>query len=690
MKRVFGFLAIALLLPAMVGACARPNVDTSGQPKQEGAAQTGTTAPSAGGQTTAAQSPDEIAQARNLSPADVAAALKTYMPSGRHDDYVLFASGGHSGQVFAIGVPSMRLLKTIAVFTPEAWQGYGFGAQGTMDTLDEGNADDKVLRWADTHHPGLSETNAEYDGEFLFIGDKANSRVGVIDLRDFETKQLIKNPISNVDHGGMFVTPNTEYVVEGGQYAMPLGGGYAPMEEYKDKYRGHITFWKFDRAAGRIDVANSFAIEVPPYWQDLCDAGKGPSDGWVFCNSFNSEMATGKTADSPDSVNFESGASQNDMDYMHVVNWKKAEELVAAGKAKEVNGFKVLPMEVTAVEGALYLIPEPKSPHGNDVTPKGEYIVVGGKLDQHASVYSFEKIQAAIAAGVTDKDEYGIPVIPFDSAIETQVELGLGPLHTVYDDKGFAYTSLFLDSAMARWTLGGDYRQDGLEPWKLVTKTPVQYNVGHVAAAEGDTASPDGAYLVAMNKWALDRFQNVGPLLPQNFQLLDLSAPDPQQMPVIYDAPIGVGEPHYAQMIKSDKLKGWEVYPEIGWDPKAMAKSPDAPQLGSEGVTRDGNNVTINLTAIRSHFTPERIELNKGDNVTLRITNVESAYDATHGFAIPVYNVNLSLEPGETETVKFVADTAGVFPYYCTEFCSALHLEMAGYMLVKETAVAQK
>ena len=689
MKRVFGFLAMTLLLPAMVGACARPNVDTSGQPKEESASQ-GSTAPSAGGQAIVAESPEEIAAARNLSPADVEAALKTYMPSGRHDDYVLFASGGHSGQVFAIGVPSMRLLKSIAVFTPEAWQGYGFGAQGTMETLDEGNAGDKVLRWADTHHPALTETNGEYDGEFLFIGDKANARVGVIDLRDFETKQLVKNPISNIDHGGMFVTPNSEYVVEGGQYAMPLGGEFAPMEEYAEKYRGHITFWKFDRERGRIDIASSFALEVPPYWQDLCDAGKGPSDGWVFCNSFNTELATGKTADDPDSVNFESGASQNDMDYMHVINWKKAEELVASGQTKEVSGFKVLPMEVTAAEGALYLIPEPKSPHGNDVTPKGDYIVVGGKLDQHASVYSFEKIQAAIAAGVTDKDEYGIPVIPFDSAIEAQVELGLGPLHTVYDDKGFAYTSLFLDSAMARWTLGGDYRQDGLEPWKLVTKTPVQYNVGHVAAAEGDTVSPDGVYLVAMNKWALDRFQNVGPLLPQNFQLLDLTKPDPQQMPVIYDAPIGVGEPHYAQMIKADKLKGWEVYPEIGWDTKLMAQDPEAPQLGTEGVVRDGNNVTVNLTAIRSHFTPERIELTKGDNVTLRITNVESAHDATHGFAIPVYNVNLSLEPGETETVQFVADTPGVFPYYCTEFCSALHLEMAGYMLVKDQPVALK
>jgi nitrous-oxide reductase len=686
MQRVLVILSLMFLTPALVGACARQDVDTSSQPKPTradgGSGAAG--APATGGEATSAQSAEEIAAARNLSPADVAAALKTYMPSGRHDDYVLFASAGHGGQVLVMGLPSMRLLKVIGVFTPEPWQGYGYGAQASHNILEGGKAGDKTLSWADDHHPALSETAGDYDGQFLFIGDKANARVAVIDLRDFETKQIVKNPVSNIDHGGMFVTPDTEWVVEGGQYAMPLGGGYAPLEDYEEAYRGHITFWKFDRAAGRIDPARSFALEVPPYWQDLCDAGKKVSAGWVFCNSFNTEMATGKTPEDPASVNFESGASQNDMDYLHAINLEKATELVAAGRTKEVNGFPVLPLDVAAAEGVLYFVPEPKSPHGADVTPGGEYIVVGGKLDQHATVYGFQKLMDAIAAGGLDEDAYGVPIVPFDKALEAQVELGLGPLHTQFDDKGMAYTSLFLDSAVARWTLGGDYRQDGQAPWSLVTKTPVQYNIGHLAAAEGDTVSPDGHYLVAMNKWAIDRFRNVGPLVPQNFQLLDLDQPQPDQMPVLYDAPIGIGEPHYAQIIHADKLKGLEVYPEIGWDPETMAVDPDAPAIGTEGVTRDGNQVTVHMTAIRSHFTPERIEVNQGDQVTLRITNVETSYDATHGFAIPVYNINLSLEPGETETVTFVADQAGVFPYYCTEFCSALHLEMAGYLLVKE------
>ncbi len=683
MKRHLIMLGLALCLPVAASACRRGDVDTSGQPKtapEEGAAPSG-------GEATSAQSPEEIAAARKLSPADVAAALKTYMPTGRHDEYVQFASAGHGGQILAIGIPSMRLLKVIATFAPEPWQGYGYGAKSTEETLDGGNAGDKELRWADDHHPALSETEGDYDGQFLFIGDKANSRVAVIDLRDFETKQIVKNPISNIDHGGMFVTPDTEWVVEGGQYATPLGGAYAPMEEYKEKYRGHITFWKFDRAAGRIDMAKSFALEVPPYWQDLCDSGKKVSNGWVFCNSINTELATGKNGD--EGAFFESGVSQNDMDFMHVVNLKKAVELVEGGRTTEINGFKVLGLDTAAKEGALYFIPEPKSPHGADVTPGGEYVVVGGKLDQNATVYSFQKIQDAIAAGGLETDDYGVPIIPFDKALEAQVQLGLGPLHTQFDDKGFAYTSLFLDSAVAKWSLGGDYRKDGLEPWALITKTPTQYNIGHLASAEGDTVSPDGHYLVAMNKWAIDRFQNVGPLVPQNFQLLDLDQPQVDQMPVIYDAPIGIGEPHYAQIIKADKLKGWEKYPEIGFDPHTMAKDPDAPVIGSEKVERDGNKVTIHMTAVRSHFTPERVEINKGDEVTLKITNVEQTYDATHGFAVPVYNINLSLEPGEVQTVEFTADTAGVFPFYCTEFCSALHLEMLGYLLVKDTPAAQ-
>ena len=272
----------------------------------------------------------------------------------------MFASGGHAGQVFVIGMPSMRMLKTIAVFTPEPWQGYGYGADGTMATLASGNVGDNELTWGDTHHPALSETGGDYDGEWLFINDKANARVALIDLRDFETKQIIKNPIALSDHGGTMVTPDSEWVIEGGQYAAPLGWEYSSLDNYAEDYRGMVTLWKFDRDAGRLDPEQSFAIELPPYWQDLCDAGKLVSEGWIFCNSFNTEMATGGVEDG--NPPFEAGASQRDMDYMHIINLDKAIEVAQAGNTMDVKGFPVIPLDTAIEEGLLYFAPRTQEP----------------------------------------------------------------------------------------------------------------------------------------------------------------------------------------------------------------------------------------------------------------------------------------------------------------------------------------
>jgi nitrous-oxide reductase len=623
-------------------------------------------------------SADEIIKARQLTPEDVTAALMTYVPSGKYDEYLMFSSTGHGGQVLVHGLPSMRLLKVIAVFTPEPWQGYGYGGY-TNEVLEGGYFHGKPILWGDTHHPALSETNGEYDGEFLFINDKANGRVAVIDLRDFETKQIVKNPLLVNEHGGCFVTPNTEYVLEADQYSVPLGGVYAPITEYKEKYRGVLTFWKFDRQKGRIVPEQSFAIETPPYWHDLADAGKGPSHGWAFWNSINTELAIPGIAEGRPAL--EIATTQRDMDYLHVVNWKKAEEVIAAGKYEEINGFKVIRMDVAAKEGVLFLIPEPKSPHGVDVTPGGDYIVVAGKLDPHVTVYSFAKIQQAIQAGQWDTDEYGVPVLPFEQCVEAQVELGLGPLHTQFDDQGYAYTSLFLDSAVAKWALGKPYRDDG---WKLVEKLPVQYNIGHLAAVEGDTTKPAGRFLVVHNKWSVDRYASLGPLLPQNAQLVSI-APN-QPMRVLYDCPIGIGEPHYAQIIKRERIKSWEIYPEVGWNPHTQSTDPNAVlKVGEERIERRGKTVEIWGVLLRSQIRPDLIEVEQGDEVIWHLTNIERAKDATHGFALGGYNINLSLEPGETQTIRFKADIPGTFPFYCTEFCSALHLEMMGYFLVKPT-----
>ncbi|MDR3054652.1 MAG: Sec-dependent nitrous-oxide reductase [Zoogloeaceae bacterium] len=617
----------------------------------------------------AADTLQDVMKQRGLSQQDVLSAAKTYVPTGKRDEFVAFSSGGQSGQLIVYGIPSMRILKYVAVFTPEPWQGYGYD-ESSKAILKAGSINGKEITWGDTHHPAISETQGKYDGQFLFINDKANPRIAVVDLRDFETKQIVVNPVFKSEHGGAFVSPNTEYVMEAAQYAAPLEKGFQPLEAFNEKYRGGITYWKFDRKQGRIIPAESFSLELPPYAQDLTDAGKGPSDGWSFTNSFCSERYVGGIEKGRPP--YEAGCSAKDTDYLHVINWKKAAELVKQGKAKKINGHNVLMMETAIKEGILFLVPEPKSPHGADVTPDGRFIIVSGKLDTHVSVFSFEKIQAAIKAGKFEsKDAYGIPVIGMKDALQIQTQLGLGPLHTQFDAKKcVAYTSLYVDSQVAKW----DYCVG-----KVLDKISVHYNIGHLMTMEGDSVNPQGRYLVALNKLSIDRFNPVGPLHPQNHQLIDISG---DKMQLLYDMPIPLGEPHYVVAIEAAKLKPGVRY-KVGTDSRTDNPHPGAVRAGEETTTRNGKKVEVKGTLIRSHITPETIEVEVGDEVTINLTNLERAQDETHGFAISGYNVHASIEPGKTVAVKFVADKEGVYPYYCTEFCSALHLEMMGYLLVK-------
>ena len=609
---------------------------------------------------------NDLAKSRGLTPQDMEAAIKTYTPSGKHDPLIMFSSGGHAGNVLVIGIPSMRVIKVIPVFSPDSWAGYGSGSKDTGDLMRSG----RNLTWGDVHHPALSETNGSYDGEYLFVNDKANARVAVIDLKDFTTKQIINNPLFVNNHGGTFVPPNTEWVVETSQFNTPLGNAYAPMKDYKKVYKGVVTFWKFDRKKGRINEKKSFSIELPPYWQDIADFGKRESNGLLFINSINTELATGDNLKGkPD---FEVAASQNDMDFLHVINWKKAQDYVARNpNLPKPFGMTFVSLPKAIKEGLVHFIHEPKSPHGVDVSPDGKYVVVSGKLDPHVTVFDTAKIKEAIAQKkFSGKDPYNVPILNFDAVLAAQIEVGLGPLHTQFDSEGFAYTSLFLDSAISKWSLGN---------WKLHDKVQVNYNIGHLSCVHGDTVTPGKGYCVALNKWSVDRYPKVGPLLPQNFQLVDTSG---EKMKVIYDLPIPNSEPHYAQIIKTSKLKPLEFY-EAGTDPMTMEESPHATFAGEERIERKGKTVEVYMTVMRSHIIPDLIEVNKGDTVKIYVSNIEQAFDATHGFAISGFNINASLEPGKVDVIEFVADKRGSYPYYCTEFCSALHLEMTGYLLVK-------
>ncbi|QQR75369.1 MAG: Sec-dependent nitrous-oxide reductase [Holophagales bacterium] len=572
------------------------------------------------------------------------AAMKTYVPPGDLDEYYMFASGGHSGQVYVYGLPSMRHLSTIPVYTPYPATGYGFD--------DESKAMLGGLTWGDVHHPSLSETKGDYDGRWLFVNDM-NGRVARIDLRDFKTKQIF-GPVPNVsgNHAAAFVTPNTEYSMMASRFSIPLPKGTAAMpSDYAGKYKGVVAGIKIDPQSGEMSLG--WQILMPPFDYDLGDAGKLASDGWMFWTSYNTERASGQ---------LEVTSTQKDRDYIVAIDWRAAEKAAAAGQGDMLGGVKVI--DPAKVPGIVYLMPCGKSPHGVDVSPDGRYVIGSGKLQGVTTVFNFEKVQTAIRNKDFAGEEDGIPVLKYESIKDAEVPVGLGPLHTQFDDQGYAYTSLFVDSAIAKWKLG---------TWEVIDKVPMSYSIGHLAAAEGDTVSPDGKYLVGLNKLSHGRHLSVGPSQPEASQLVDISE---EKMKLLYDA-FTEPEPHYAQIVKADKLKPIEVYPkEENHHPLAIWDKAQA------GVTRNGNEVLVKMVAVRSTLWPTEFAVNQGDTVKIAITNIEQTTDELHGLGLLDYNLNIVVDPGETKTVTFKVDKAGVFPYYCTNFCSALHQEMQGYMVV--------
>jgi nitrous-oxide reductase len=573
------------------------------------------------------------------------AAMKTYVAPGDLDEFYMFSSGGHSGQVFVYGIPSMRHLTTIPVFTPYPGTGYGFD-DDTKKMLGG-------LRWGDAHHPALSETNGDYDGRWLFINEM-NGRIARIDLRDFKTKEIF-GPAPNIsgNHGSSFVTPNTEYALMSSRFSIPVPKGtYAPIEKYATEYKGIAAGIKIDPKTGGMSLG--WEVLLPPFDWDLGDAGKGPSDGWFFLTCYNAERATGK---------LEVTASQRDRDYIVAINWREAEKAAKEGKGDMVGGVKVL--DPKKIPGIAYLMPCGKSPHGVDVSPDGKWIIGSGKLQGVTTAFNFEKVMTAIRNKDYTGDEDGIPVLKYESIKDAEVAVGLGPLHTQFGPDGYAYTSLFVDSAIAKWKLG---------TWEVVDKVPMSYSIGHLAAAEGDTMHPKGKYLVGLNKLSHGRHLSVGPSQPESSQLVDITE---EKMKLLYDA-FTEPEPHYAQIIKADKLHPIEIYPkEENKHPLAIWDVKDA------GPVRQGDKVVVKTVVVRSTITPTSVEVKQGDTVTFAITNIEQTTDELHGFGLLDYDLNLVIDPGETKTVTFKADKPGVFPYYCTNFCSALHQEMQGYLIVK-------
>ncbi len=616
----------------------------------------------------------------NCKPKDAATAVtgnaaeKTYVAPGKYDTYYNFVSGGFNGQVGVYGLPSGRLLKIVPVFSVFPENGYGYSEE-SKPMLETSSG---FVPWDDLHHMELSQTNGEVDGRWLFANGNNSPRIARVDLKSFRTAEIIEIPNSAGNHSSPFITENTEYVIAGTRFSVPMGDNLdVPISSYKQNFKGTVSFVSVAPTDGQMKIA--FQILLPGVNFDLSHAGKGPSHGWFFFSCYNREQANSL---------LEVNASQGDKDFIMAVNWKKAEEYVKAGKGEVRNVKykhnylnekthttisevieKVVVVDPNKLSDIVYFIPCPKSPHGCDVDPTGEYIVGSGKLAALIPVFSYTKIQKAIADKTFDGEFAGIPIIKYEAALYGEVKKpGLGPLHTEFDGKGNAYTSFFVSSEVVKWNI---------KDLTVLDRVPTYYSVGHICIPGGDSRKPFGKYLIAYNKITKDRYLPTGPELAQSAQLYDISG---DKMQLLLDFPT-VGEPHYAQACPADLLvkNSTRIYKIEDNQHPYVAKGEKEAK-----VVREGKKVHVYMTSIRSHFVPDNIEgVKLGDEVYFHITNLEQDWDVPHGFAVKnAANAEILIMPGETQTLKWVPDRVGVIPIYCTDFCSALHQEMQGYVRV--------
>jgi nitrous-oxide reductase len=612
---------------------------------------------------------------KNTGNAVAGNAEKAYVAPGKYDEFYNFVSGGFSGQLSVYGLPSGRLFRVIPVFSVDPEKGWGYSEE-TKPML---NTSQGFVPWDDLHHTELSQTNGEVDGRWVFGNANNTPRIARIDLKTFKTAEIIELPNSGGNHSSPFITENTEYVVAGTRFSVPAdySNGDVAINTYKENFKGHISFVKVGKE-GEMDLA--FQIVTPGVNFDLSHAGKGKSHGWFFFSCYNTEQAN---------TLLEVNASQKDKDFIMAVNWKKAEEYLKSGKAKKQSvkyahnkwnekthtatseiKNEVMVLDAAELKDICYMIPCPKSPHGCDVDPTGEYIVGSGKLAALIPVFSFDKLQDAIKNKKFDGNYGGINVIKYEAALHGEVQKpGLGPLHTEFDGKGNAYTTFFVSSEVVKWDI---------KSLKVLDRVPTYYSVGHLCIPGGDSKKPFGKYLIAYNKITKDRYLPTGPELAQSAQIFDISG---DKMELVLDFPT-IGEPHYAQAAPADLIRNngqLKFYKIADNNHPFVAKGEKEAK-----VVRSGNRVDVYMTSIRSHFAPDNIEgIKLGDEVYFHVTNLEQDWDVPHGFAVKgADNGELLIMPGETATLKWKPNRVGIFPMYCTDFCSALHQEMQGYVRV--------